>query len=247
MKYLTLFDTQTEYEGYVNGGGLVLPNVSFCEDEREVHYKPYEEPHVETRVITKYNVTDTSSFTKLLDSADIFKSMEIDGVMLDELVTEYKFDTIGEHTIKYELYDNTKLGNGGDVFSTSNLVECIIPDSVTSIDDWVFENCSGLTSIIIPNGVISIGDGVFDSCSSLTSITIGNGVTSIGDGVFTSCSSLTSIVFNAMTAPTISNETFYDIKMGGTLTVPAGSTGYDTWMGTGAYYLGYSHWTKVEQ
>ena len=50
-----------------------------------------------------------------------------------------------------------------------------------------------------------------------------------------------------MTAPTIQNNTFRSINSGGTLTVPAGSTGYDVWMGTGDYYLGHYNWTKVEQ
>jgi hypothetical protein len=38
-----------------------------------------------------------------------------------------------------------------------------------------------------------------------------------------------------------------NVKTNGTLTVPTGSSGYDVWMGTGNYYLGKYHWTKVEQ
>jgi hypothetical protein len=38
----------------------------------------------------------------------------------------------------------------------------------------------GLTSITIPNSVTSIGDNVFNNCSGLTLIEIGNSVTSIG-------------------------------------------------------------------
>jgi hypothetical protein len=29
--------------------------------------------------------------------------------------------------------------------------------------------------------------------------------------------------------------------------MPASSTGYDRWMGTGNYYLGLYNWTKIEQ
>jgi len=50
-----------------------------------------------------------------------------------------------------------------------------------------------------------------------------------------------------MTAPTIQSYTFYGVKTSGTLTVPQGSSGYDVWMGTGEYYLGYYNWAKVEQ
>lgn len=68
-----------------------------------------------------------------------------------------------------------------------------IPDSVTSIGEYAFRDCSGLTSIIIPDGVTSIGGGAFYGCSGLTSVSIGNGVTSIGNSAFYNCSGLTSI------------------------------------------------------
>ena len=69
----------------------------------------------------------------------------------------------------------------------------MIPDSVESIDDYVFNGCSGLTSITIGNSVTSIGNYAFYNCSGLTSITIGNSVTSIGNYAFYNCSGLTSI------------------------------------------------------
>jgi hypothetical protein len=51
-----------------------------------------------------------------------------------------------------------------------------------------------LTSMIIPNSITSIGDGAFYDCSSLTSITIPNSVTSIGEAAFISCTGLTSVI-----------------------------------------------------
>ena len=120
-------------------------------------------------------------------------------------------------------------------------------DSVTSIGDNAFQNNSGLTNINIPDSVTSIGNNAFSSCSSLTSIIIPNGVTSIGYSTFYNCTNLTNITSLATTAPTIQNNTFYNVPSGGTLTVPIGSTGYDTWMGTNYFYLGYYNWTKVEQ
>ena len=69
-----------------------------------------------------------------------------------------------------------------------------IPNSVTSIGDWAFYECSSLKNITIPNSVTSIGSDAFYNCSSLTSITIPEGVTSIGDYTFFNCSSLTSII-----------------------------------------------------
>ena len=50
-----------------------------------------------------------------------------------------------------------------------------IPNSVTSIGDWAFKDCTGLTSITIPNSVTSIEDCAFNGCSGLTSINVASG------------------------------------------------------------------------
>ena len=68
-----------------------------------------------------------------------------------------------------------------------------IPESVTSIGEYAFYECSVLTSVIIPNGITSIGNYAFQSCSSLTSVAIPNSVTSINDFAFFDCNELTSI------------------------------------------------------
>lgn len=39
-KYLKLFNTHTEYEAFIEGGEITLPNVSHCIDINDVHYNP---------------------------------------------------------------------------------------------------------------------------------------------------------------------------------------------------------------
>ena len=73
------------------------------------------------------------------------------------------------------------------------ITDLVIPDSVTSLGDRAFCNCSSMTSITIGNGVTSIGSGAFSSCSGVMSITIPDSVTSIGSSAFSHCNSLTSI------------------------------------------------------
>ena len=88
--------------------------------------------------------------------------------------------------------------------------EYTIPNSVTSIGDYAFDNCIGLTSVTIPNSVTSIGEGAFYKCTGLTSVTIPNSVTSIGGWAFYECTHLTSVTVKAETPPTLGSYAFYN-------------------------------------
>lgn len=152
------------------------------------------------------------------------------------------------NTLKKVVIGDSTPSIGNDAFMTcSGLTSVTIGNAVTTIGNRAFYYCNRLASVTIGSGVTSIGESAFLGCSSLTSVVIPNSVTSIGGDAFTYCSGLTSITSLAITAPTISNSTFMDIKANGTLTVSNGSSGYDVWMGTGNYYLGKYGWTKVEQ
>ncbi len=76
---------------------------------------------------------------------------------------------------------------------SSEITTINLPNTMTSIGEYAFSDCTSLTSVIIPNGVTSIGKSAFSLCSSLTSVVIPNSVTSIGNEAFTHCYSLTSI------------------------------------------------------
>ncbi|MCL2064469.1 MAG: choice-of-anchor D domain-containing protein [Candidatus Cloacimonetes bacterium] len=81
----------------------------------------------------------------------------------------------------------------GLLSGSSTLTSVIFGDSVTSIGDWAFTDCTGLTSIDIPNSVTSIGQQAFWGCTGLTSIDIPDSVVSIGLSAFSYCTSLTSV------------------------------------------------------
>lgn len=55
-KYIKLFDNHTQYETFMGSDELILPNVSHCIEENEVHYNPY----YEVISISGFSVTFTS-------------------------------------------------------------------------------------------------------------------------------------------------------------------------------------------
>lgn len=62
--------------------------------------------------------------------------------------------------------DATKTHLCGCLYSANSAV---IPNSVTTIEDWAFFNCS-LSSVTIPSSVTSIGEHAFDGCQLLGTI-----------------------------------------------------------------------------
>ncbi len=83
-----------------------------------------------------------------------------------------------------------------------------IPDSVITIEDGAFSDCTSLSNVSIPNSVTSIGDGAFSDCSGLTSITIPNSVTSIGRYAFPGCANLTCAYFQGNSPESSPNDMF---------------------------------------
>ncbi len=74
------------------------------------------------------------------------------------------------------------------------VTDLIIPDGVTSIEDYAFYGLNDVASVKLPASLTKIGNNAFVGCSGLSEITIPNSVTSIGKGAFV-CSDLTSAVF----------------------------------------------------
>jgi hypothetical protein len=85
-----------------------------------------------------------------------------------------------------------------------------VPNSVTIIGEFAFENCANLTNVTIGTSVTSIEDYAFGGCSSLSNVTIPNGVTNIGIVAF-GRTSLTSVVIpNSVTR--LGLQAFYDCE-----------------------------------
>lgn len=97
-----------------------------------------------------------------------------------------------------------------------------IPDRITKIGR-AFEESRGLTGIGLHDGVTSIGNSAFLGCSSLTSIDIPTGVTSIAQQAFLHCSSLSSVKIPAGVT-SIGHSTFSGCSSLTSVELPAGLT-----------------------
>ena len=112
------------------------------------------------------------------------------------IVTNYKCKgTAADVTIPscYKGKPVTAINNAA--FPNSAVTSVTIPDSVTSIPDAAFVNCSQLTNISIPNSVTYIGFSAFDGCASLKSITLPSSLRTIGNSAFAGCPSLMTVTY----------------------------------------------------
>ncbi len=92
-------------------------------------------------------------------------------------------------------------------YGCERMTSVSIADTVTKIENSVFQNCKALESIEIPDSVTSIGSYAFQGCSSLKNVRMSNNVKQLGYSLFYGCSSLESInIPDGLTS--ISSEAF---------------------------------------
>lgn len=82
--------------------------------------------------------------------------------------------------------------------------------SVTLIANQAFRDCLNTTSVTIPESVTSIGEEAFYNCS-MTSIHFSEGVTNIGSSAFSHCTNLTSVII-PKSVKSIEGYAFYYCK-----------------------------------
>lgn len=219
--YIKKFANHAAYEAAIRD--LDLPKVSLCLQEQEIHYDAYVAPF-----FCKITLTDDSV-------------VEIQGSGTISSISSYK-----STAKKIELGKLcTSIGDYAFTNFTA-LEELDMANTVTSMGMDICSGCSSLERVYLSNKLTVLNRAAFNGCSSLTSITIPASITGSWEYSLGNCTSLEEIIFLGSTAPSMHMSTFYNIKTGGTIKVPAGSTGYDTLMSNDNYFLGMYNWTKVE-
>ena len=109
-------------------------------------------------------------------------------------------------------------------FYNSNLFgDLVIPNSVTTIDDYAFYYCTNLNgSLTLSNSLKTIGTSAFYWCLGLKgNLTLPDSVTTIGDNAFCNCYKFTGNLTIPNSVSTIGNGAFYNCwGFTGNLTLP---------------------------
>ena len=155
-------------------------------------------------------------------------------------------------TYENKTYKITKIGNKA-FYKCCNITSVNIPDTVTEIEDGIYDeesgkpSCgafafSGITSIQLPNSITKIGDVAFCGCRNITSITIPDNVTEIGDYAFSGCGNENLSITIPDSVKTIGINAFYFVQnisyqdreeLKDKEEIPEGAYGYPYW---GAFY-----------
>lgn len=104
-----------------------------------------------------------------------------------------------------------------------DIVKIQIPQSITKIGPYAFQECTALKSIQLSDSITEIGDCAFINCNSLISITLPAHITQINKSLFSGCDSLISITLpNSVTQ--IGITAFYGCRSLITINIPSGLT-----------------------
>lgn len=82
---------------------------------------------------------------------------------------------------------------GSSAFRASAITEVEFSNSLTVLENYVFQGCTQLQNVTLPENLTSIGSYAFNGCTSLSEIIIPDAVTTIGSYAFYGCTSLSEI------------------------------------------------------
>ena len=208
MKYINTFKTHASYEEKLNGGGvdISLPNVSYCEDVKDVHYNPYNTVEFYVGEITGTTTQTVKIYTDSSTSVDVTVSegnkwytyllpkdkglYKIEGDSVKKVVVKADISFKGTHFYPYvKIIPKTTIEAS---FKGSNT------SKVTNMTN-MFYGCSGLTSLDVSSfdtSNVTDMNLMFSICEYLTSLDLSGWNTSnVTDmsGMFNRCSGLTSL------------------------------------------------------
>lgn len=87
----------------------------------------------------------------------------------------------------------TVTGIAESAFEDSSISSVVIPNTITSLGKYAFDNCTDLTEVVVPASVTEIGDYAFRGCTALKSVELNANVNEIPFSSFQNCTALEKI------------------------------------------------------
>ena len=175
-KYLTLFDTHSSYEEYIDGPDAILPNVSYCEDVKDVHFNP-EHDYTKDYLTFTAKENGTFKFSGSTTANTIQYSLD-NGTTWNNLAHDTNTPTVGSNlTIDIGI---GKFISSGLFDTEGNIMSLLYGDNFAghlSTDDdtfrRLFSGCTGLIAaenLVLPATALTRGcyQYMFQGCTSLT-------------------------------------------------------------------------------
>lgn len=95
---------------------------------------------------------------------------------------------------------------GENAFDGSGIKEMVMPDTVTSVGFWAFQDCRALSRVKLSKALVNLSYGTFSGCGSLEEIEIPKEVSTISSDAFSKCDNLKRILVDK------ENTTFTDLN-----------------------------------
>ena len=218
MKYLKEFNTHASYETEINGGGvdISLPNVSYCEDVKDIHYTPYNLVRLYVGGITGTTPQTVKIYTDrtTFDAIQVSEGNKWYTYVLPKNKGLYKIE--GDSVKKVVVKADINLNDGTVIIPRSTIEVSFKGSNTSKVTDmsYMFNSCSVLKSLDLSNfdtSNVTIMSSMFTSCINLKSLDLSNfntsKVTSM-HSMFTNCTNLTSLdlrIFNTSNVINMSN------------------------------------------
>ena len=177
--------------------GVALQSFDFNDNLTSIGNSAFAAHYPNGLQVTEIRFTENSKLESIGDSA--FQDVSgLQTIVLPPLLTYLGNSAFLRCSVStVEFLEESKLEEiGNQTFKFCSVSTIQIPDSVTSIGESAFQNCSRLTWVEFSEGLESIGESAFANCSRLTSIKMPNSLRTIGSSAFSTCYDLKSVILN---------------------------------------------------
>lgn len=150
----------------------------------------------EAHFFTGTNVKILNLFQDLQGISDEEYKENLSSSLISTLPPTFAQGATNLITVNFGDEEQASIGtiNRAAFMDCTNLIDVVLPDTVTTIMSNAFENCLALNSVVLSNNINALPTRIFANCTSLESITIPSlYCKSIGSEAFLNCVSLEEV------------------------------------------------------